>query len=480
MDFALLPPEVNSARMYTGPGAGSLLAAAGGWDSLAAELATTAEAYGSVLSGLAALHWRGPAAESMAVTAAPYIGWLYTTAEKTQQTAIQARAAALAFEQAYAMTLPPPVVAANRIQLLALIATNFFGQNTAAIAATEAQYAEMWAQDAAAMYGYATASAAAALLTPFSPPRQTTNPAGLTAQAAAVSQATDPLSLLIETVTQALQALTIPSFIPEDFTFLDAIFAGYATVGVTQDVESFVAGTIGAESNLGLFERRRRESRGGDTGRLWDRRVGFRDQSRRWGVCVGCRRCGERRQHGARECRPGKLDWATIGPTELGRALDAPCLGIVARRPDHTPGDRRGRARDARCTGGASGSRASLRRPTSIRGSAHGDGPPTRGRVTRRLTDRRPVGRKRPIVRILRRVHHRKYLTDGRPLVDVDGHALIHGVLIDRGPSDDPGDGDILLAACVRSRADSGHQERAAGQISPRAARDKPRSKKYR
>lgn len=121
MDFALLPPEVNSARMYTGPGAGSLLAAAGGWDSLAAELATTAEAYGSVLSGLAALHWRGPAAESMAVTAAPYIGWLYTTAEKTQQTAIQARAAALAFEQAYAMTLPPPVVAANRIQLLALI-----------------------------------------------------------------------------------------------------------------------------------------------------------------------------------------------------------------------------------------------------------------------------------------------------------------------------------------------------------------------
>lgn len=480
MDFALLPPEVNSARMYTGPGAGSLLAAAGGWDSLAAELATTAEAYGSVLSGLAALHWRGPAAESMAVTAAPYIGWLYTTAEKTQQTAIQARAAALAFEQAYAMTLPPPVVAANRIQLLALIATNFFGQNTAAIAATEAQYAEMWAQDAAAMYGYATASAAAALLTPFSPPRQTTNPAGLTAQAAAVSQATDPLSLLIETVTQALQALTIPSFIPEDFTFLDAIFAGYATVGVTQDVESFVAGTIGAESNLGLLnvgDENPAEVTPGDFG------IGELVSATSPGGGVSASGAGGAASVGntvLASVGRGKLDWATIGPTELGRALDAPCLGIVARRPDHTPGDRRGRARDARCTGGASGSRASLRRPTSIRGSAHGDGPPTRGRVTRRLTDRRPVGRKRPIVRILRRVHHRKYLTDGRPLVDVDGHALIHGVLIDRGPSDDPGDGDILLAACVRSRADSGHQERAAGQISPRAARDKPRSKKYR
>ena len=83
---------------------------------------------------------------------------------------MQARAAAAAFEQAFAMTVPPPVIAANRTQLMALIATNFFGQNTAAIAATEAQYAEMWAQDATAMYGYSSASAAAATLTPFAPP----------------------------------------------------------------------------------------------------------------------------------------------------------------------------------------------------------------------------------------------------------------------------------------------------------------------
>ncbi|WP_252159672.1 PPE domain-containing protein, partial [Mycobacterium tuberculosis] len=41
-------------------------------------------------------------------------------------------------------------VVANRALLVALVATNFFGQNTPAIAATEAQYAEMWAQDAAA------------------------------------------------------------------------------------------------------------------------------------------------------------------------------------------------------------------------------------------------------------------------------------------------------------------------------------------
>jgi PPE-repeat protein len=125
----------------------------------------------------------------MTATATPYIGWLYTTAEQTKQTAMQARAAAAAFDQAFAMTVPPPVIAANRTQLASLIATNFFGQNTAAIAATEAQYAEMWAQDAATMYGYSTSSAAAATLAPFTSPNQTTNPAGAAAQADAVNQA---------------------------------------------------------------------------------------------------------------------------------------------------------------------------------------------------------------------------------------------------------------------------------------------------
>jgi PPE-repeat protein len=209
MDFAILPPEINSARMYTGPGSGSLLAAAGSWDSLAAELTTTAETYQSVVSGLSTLNWRGPASESMTATAAPYIGWLYTTAEQTKQTAMQARAAAAAFEQAFAMTVPPAVIAANRTQLASLIATNFFGQNTAAIAATEAQYTEMWAQDAAAMYGYSGASAAAAMLAPFAQPNQTTNPAGAAAQSAAVTQA----AASVPSTLQGLAAGSIPQWL---------------------------------------------------------------------------------------------------------------------------------------------------------------------------------------------------------------------------------------------------------------------------
>jgi PPE-repeat protein len=126
---------------------------------------------------------------SMAAAVAPYLAWMTATAGQIEQVANQARAAAAAYEAAFAMTVPPAMVAANRAQLMALIATNILGQNTAAIMATEALYTEMWAQDAAAMYGYAGSSAAASTLAPFTPPKSTTNPAGVTGQSAAVTQA---------------------------------------------------------------------------------------------------------------------------------------------------------------------------------------------------------------------------------------------------------------------------------------------------
>src|SRR5579885_1014102 len=189
MDFGALPPEINSGRMYAGPGSGPMLAAAEAWDGLAADLAATASSSQSAVSGLTSA-WSGPSAISMASAAAPYVAWLTSAAEQAEQTAAQARAAASAYETAFAMTVPPPVIAANRSLLMTLIATNILGQNTPAIAATEAHYAEMWAQDAAAMYGYAGSSAAATQLAPFTEPPQTTNPAGAAGQAAAVTQAT--------------------------------------------------------------------------------------------------------------------------------------------------------------------------------------------------------------------------------------------------------------------------------------------------
>src|SRR6516225_1098296 len=187
MDYGAFPPEFNSARMYAGPGPESMLAAAAAWNGVAAELRSVASSYGSVISGLTT-EWLGPSSTAMETAAAPYVTWLSTTAEQAELTAAQAQAAAGAYEAAFAMTVSPPVIAANRAQLMTLVATNLLGQNTPAIAANEAQYGEMWAQDSAAMYAYAGSSAAAAKLTLFTSPPQTTNPAGLAGQAATVAQ----------------------------------------------------------------------------------------------------------------------------------------------------------------------------------------------------------------------------------------------------------------------------------------------------
>ncbi|AFJ37306.1 MULTISPECIES: PPE family protein [Mycobacterium] len=220
IDFGALPPEINSARMYSGAGSAPMLSAAAAWDTLAAELRSAATSYSSTISGLTSEGWRGPASISMAAAAAPLVAWMNTTGMQAEQTATQATAAADAYETAYSMTVPPPVIAANRSLLSALVATNVLGQNTPAIATTEAHYGEMWAQDAAAMYGYAAASAAASKVTPFTGPQQTTNAAGLTGQAAAVSQATatstgtstqTALSQLTSTVPTKLQSLAAPA-----------------------------------------------------------------------------------------------------------------------------------------------------------------------------------------------------------------------------------------------------------------------------
>lgn len=216
VDFGMLPPEVNSNRMYIGPGPGPLLTAAAAWDDLATELYSEAGSYSRVVSGLTAA-WRGAASVTMASAAVAYLAWISATAGQAERTAVQARAAAAAYETAFAATVPPSAVAANRARLLALIATNFFGQNMATIAATQAEYVEMWAQDSAAMYGYAGSSAVASQVVQFQSPPQTVDPAGTAGQAAAVSNAagtasaqTSQLTQLMSAIPAALQGLASP------------------------------------------------------------------------------------------------------------------------------------------------------------------------------------------------------------------------------------------------------------------------------
>ncbi len=188
-DFAARPPEVNSTLMYSGAGAGPMMAAASTFGTLSSELSTNAAAYESIIQQLTGSEWTGPSATAAAASAQQNIEWLQTTSVQLQEAAAKATASAAAYEAAFSATIPPPVVYANRAQLAALVATNILGQNTPAIAANEAMYGEFWAQDATAMSTYAVNAATAAQVTPLTEPTQSTNPGGAGAQAAAVSSA---------------------------------------------------------------------------------------------------------------------------------------------------------------------------------------------------------------------------------------------------------------------------------------------------
>jgi PPE-repeat protein len=204
LEFAWLPPEINSARIFAGAGSGPLHVAATAWDGLAQDLSASASSFDSVVVGLTSGPWAGPASASMAAAAAPYVGWLSAAAGKAASAAAQARAAAEAFETALGATIHPAAVATNRTTLASLVATNFFGINAPAIAATEFQYVEMWAADVGAMMGYHTTSAAvASTLAQFDVP--TMSLAGLAGWLSSVeSQATAAISSLGSQVTSAL------------------------------------------------------------------------------------------------------------------------------------------------------------------------------------------------------------------------------------------------------------------------------------
>jgi PPE-repeat protein len=251
MDFGFLPPEINSGRMYAGPGSGPMLSAAAAWNELAAEMESAASSFGSVTSALTSGPWLGPSSASMAVAAAPYVGWMTDTAAQAAQTATQAQAAAAAHEAAFAATVPPPVIAANRSLLMALVATNFLGQNTPAIMTTEAHYVEMWAQDAVTMYSYAGSSAAASTLTPFTAALPTTNPGELTAVGA------QALSAVPETLQSLAAPVTSTSGMSAQFADILQELTGSSTLSLASPVGAFntLSGPISDVAGMftGLF-----------------------------------------------------------------------------------------------------------------------------------------------------------------------------------------------------------------------------------
>jgi PPE-repeat protein len=182
MEVTSLPPEVTSALIESGPGAESLIEASVAWQQLGAGLDESAENYASAMSSLAG-SWRGPSSSAMTQAAQPYITWLRTTAQQSQQLSSSAQAAATAFNSVRAAVVPLTEVIANRTRLAQLLAANEFGNKLPAIAETEQEYQDMWANNSAAMVRYQSASAQATTLPQFSSPPSITNPAGTAAQA---------------------------------------------------------------------------------------------------------------------------------------------------------------------------------------------------------------------------------------------------------------------------------------------------------
>jgi PPE-repeat protein len=249
MDFGAMPPEVHSGLMYSGAGPGPLLAAAAAWQALAGELHTAAAAYRSVIADLAGT-WHGPSAIAMATAATPYAEWIGVTATRVEHAAVQVSSAAAAYEAAFAAHVPPPVIEANRSLLVSLVATNLLGQNTPAIAATEALYAEMWAQDAAAMYGYAGSAAAATQLGVFDPAPETADvttdstqlvTAAEAAGARTASAAPSKVSQLLSAVPRALS----------DFTSSPAQVTAPDIGSGLKDFAKFLGDLVGPYSPLG-------------------------------------------------------------------------------------------------------------------------------------------------------------------------------------------------------------------------------------
>ena len=255
-DFGALPPEINSGKIYSGPGSAPLLAAATAWDALASELQTTAAGYTSTITDLGS-SWQGPSSTAAAGAAAPFTEWLSSTAAQAEQTAAQAQAAAAAYEAAFAASIPPPVIAANRALLAALVATNFLGINTPAIAATEAAYGEFWAQDAGAMYAYAGAAGTASQLTPFAEAPATTTDSGQATQAASTAQAaaaqpadatSDILAFLTQLNTQLTGLNTDITSFASQLTAAETAFIG--SLGITGTLPTSVTGGLSSIGSL--------------------------------------------------------------------------------------------------------------------------------------------------------------------------------------------------------------------------------------
>ena len=333
MEFTALPPEVTSALIHSGPGAESLIEASNAWQRLGTSVEESAGINSATLSSLTGA-WHGPSAAAMTEAVEPYLNWLRTTAQQCQQMAVAVQDAIAAFNSARSSVVPVASVSANRTRLTQLLATNRFGINLPAIAETEDEYLDMWANNSGAMSRYEAASAQATTLPKFSSPLAITNPAGTAAQAsvtsAATTSATPGATITPASILSAIQAAAagdpINLGLTDPTTGYFGLFNQYAnqfiSSGFPINLLSYAAQNTFGPGTAGRGRRHRYGSLGGSVGP--GRIAGWR------GGCIWRRRTLSR-THGGDRCRSvgGQADRAARGGGPVARIASAgpTCVG---------------------------------------------------------------------------------------------------------------------------------------------------------